>query len=523
MFAKANSSCILGLDAIPVDVEVHMRTGEHTKFTILGLGGAAVRESRDRILTAVAQSGFDLPEVIIVNLAPAEIRKESVAFDLPIALALACAAGGIPQPALEKVLAVGELSLTGEVKATPGLTAHALAAAQAGFSYVMVPEATASEAAVVQGIKVIGVRSLPQAIRILKGEERPQYCEPCAVERTAAAKTLDDVMGQGPAKRALAIAAAGSHNLLMIGPPGCGKSMLAERLSSLLPPLTHNEVLEVLRIHSIAGQDTAAILAGLRPFRSPHYVISDAGLIGGGSFPRPGEVSLAHRGVLFLDEFPEFRRGTIEAMRSPLETGWVQVARARASINYPARFQLIAAMNPCPCGRFGTTAGGCRCSHHAVRDYVARLSQPILDRIDLHVELEAVEVDDLVWSQAARTAGASTTLSQVLAARERQLSRNGVLNAEVLDATLRSQTKITHSARTLMSEAMKKLGMSARGYTRVLRVAVTIADLAEGSELTDEIVAEAISYRSLDRLTNLLHHGTPFSGGRMRRGLSASA
>lgn len=522
MFATSHSSCILGLDALPVDVEVHMREGTSSKFTILGLGGAAVRESRDRIVTALAHTGFDLPDVILVNLAPVEIRKESAAFDLPIALALACAAGGVPQSALKKILAVGELSLTGEVKPTPGLTAHALAAVQAGFEYILVPEANGGEAAVVSGIKVIGVTSLSQAIRILKGDERPQFARYEDAVSPPAIKTLDDVLGQGAAKRALAIAAAGGHNLLMIGPPGCGKSMLAERLSSLLPPLTSHEILEVLRIHSIAGQNTAAILSGVRPFRSPHYVISDAGLIGGGSMPRPGEVSLAHRGVLFLDEFPEFRRSTVEAMRSPLETGWVQVARAKASINYPARFQLIAAMNPCPCGRFGTKAGGCRCSHHAIRDYVAKLSQPILDRIDLHVELESVDVDDLVWAHDTHRVTASPSPDAIRAARERQRARNGVLNAEVLDATLRAQTQISHGARTLMSEAMKRLGMSARGYTRVLRVAVTIADLADQDELTEEIVAEAISYRSLDRLTNIIHQGTPFARSQGRRGTAAS-
>jgi magnesium chelatase family protein len=504
MFGSAYTSCLVGLDAVPVEVEVTGRSGER-RFTILGLGGAAVRESRERIVSAVERAGFDVPEVILVNLAPAEVRKESASFDLPIALALVCAVGGLPQEALSSVYACGELSLLGDVKHTVGVVAHALTAAKQKMPMILVPEEDAVEAAVVEGVRVVGVRSLSQAIRILKGAEPPQVFSKREMQAAEPVKSLDDVLGQEAAKRALEIAAAGGHNMLMIGPPGCGKSMLAERLRSLLPPLDTEHRLECLQIHSVAAQSTSSILVGVPPFRTPHYVVSDAGLIGGGAGPRPGEVSLAHRGVLFLDEFPEFRRGAVEALRSPMETGWVQIARAKASVNFPARFQLIAAMNPCPCGRLGSGVGVCRCSHYAVRDYLAKLSQPILDRIDLHVELEAVNVDDLVWAKAPATHTSRDIRARVFATRERQLQRQGVLNNELPDGLLRSQSKITDGARLLLAEAVKRIGISARGFSRVLRVATTIADLAEQEWVTEETVAEAVSYRSLDRLAAVVH------------------
>lgn len=515
MFATAHTSCIVGLDAVPVEVELTVKRGD-PKFTILGLGGAAVRESRDRIVTALQHAGFDAMCQILVNLAPAEIKKESATFDLPIAVALACALGGVPQGTLERISLCGELSLTGEVKETTGITAHAVAAAQRKHAAIFVPERCAAEAAVVKGVRVVGVRSLAQVIKILNGREAPRYEPAPTPQEQAHPKTFDDVLGQSAAKRALTIAAAGGHNILMIGPPGCGKSMLAERLAALLPPLSSSEMLEVLRIHSIAGQPTQPILSGVRPFRTPHYVISDAGLIGGGAGPRPGEISLSHRGVLFLDEFPEFRRSTVEALRSPLEIGWVQIARARASVHFPARFQLIAAMNPCPCGRFGTTSGVCRCSHHAIRDYLAKLSQPILDRIDLHVELEAVDVGDLVAARSERSGEHASLVESVSEARERQVSRQGVFNNEISDGQIRENSTITEGAKRLLAEAIKRLGMSARGYVRVVRVARTIADLAGRDEITEEMVAEAVSYRSLERLSNLIHNGRTFGSTDMR-------
>jgi magnesium chelatase family protein len=504
MFATSTTSCIVGLEAVPVEVEISVRDGER-RFTILGLGGAAVRESRERIVSALESAGFSAPEVILVNLAPAEIKKDSACFDLPIAVALACAIGAFPQESLSAISLCGELSLLGDVKSTAGITAHALSALKRGISTIMVPVENAHEAAVVKGVRVIGVRSLSQAIRILRGQEPAQYSAAQIPQRVSSPKSMDDVVGQEIAKRALSIAAAGGHNVLMIGPPGCGKSMLAERMATILPPLESEHMLEVLQIHSVANQATDPILAGARPFRTPHYVVSDAGLIGGGAGPRPGEVSLAHRGVLFLDEFPEFRRSSVEALRSPMETGWVQIARAKASLCFPARFQLIAAMNPCPCGRFGSGVGVCRCSHHAVRDYLAKLSQPILDRIDIHVELEAVAVDDLVWARPVAAANTDCLLNSVLEARERQHARQGVLNSELADGALRAHAKVTDGARLLLSEAVKRIGISARGFTRVLRVAHTIADLSGHDCITEEMVAEAVSYRCLDRLAAIIH------------------
>jgi magnesium chelatase family protein len=510
MFAVSHSSCIVGLDALPVQIELSYRAGEHD-FTILGLGGAAVKESRERIILALECSGIDARGEILVNLAPAEIKKESAAFDLPIALALACARGALPQASLRDVAFCGELSLAGDIRSTVGITAHALAAAQRGFSTIVVPHSAASEAAVVRNIRVIGAKTLGEVVQILTGRVPPEFAVPPPSRDPAALGGFVDVLGQEAAKRALTIAAAGGHNLLMIGPPGCGKSMLAERMASLLPPLDGDELLEVLRIHSIAGQPTSKILAGARPFRAPHYVISDAGLVGGGLGPRPGEISLAHRGILFLDEFPEFRRTTVEALRSPLEIGWVQLSRARASTVFPSRFQLIAAMNPCPCGRFGSKSGGCRCSHHAIRDYLAKISQPILDRIDLHVELEAVDVHDLVSARPRVASGVDERPHQVAHVRNRQLQTFGKLVSEVSDSVIRESIEVTDGAKLLLSEAIKRIGMSARGYVRVLRVARTIADLEERSRIDEEIVAEAISYRTLDRLTNLLHSGRTMS------------
>lgn len=511
MFAVVRTSCVVGLEAVPVDVEVGIKNGDR-RFSILGLGGAAVRESRERILSALEQCGINPPDAILVNLAPADIKKDSVVFDLPIALAIAAAVGAIPKTSLVNRAMCGELSLLGGVKATSGMIAHALAAVHEGIDAILVPKANAPEAALIEGINVVGIESLAEALELLKQRELPvtpsSPGHPSRPQKPSQA--LHDVRGQHLAKRALAIAAAGGHNMLMIGPPGCGKSMLAERLSTLLPPLNADELIEVLKIHSVAHQSTESIVTGCRPYRTPHYMVSDAGLIGGGAGPKPGEVSLAHRGVLFLDEFPEFKRSGIEALRSPMETGTVQIARARATVEFPARFQMIAAMNPCPCGRFGSGVGTCRCSHHAVRDYLAKLSQPILDRIDLHVELEAVRIEELVWEGSVpRGDESEDMIPKVFEARRLQYERQAVLNCELSDSNLKSILCIQDTARRLLAEMVQRLGISARGFTRILRVARTIADIEGSAEITEEIIGEAISYRSLERLSSIVYGTVP--------------
>lgn len=506
MLAVIRSTCPVGIDAIPIDVEVQAVRGK-ADFSIIGMGGHAVRESGGRIMAALHHSGFDPLQQVLVNLAPAEVRKESSSVDLPIALGLLCASGILKSSILDKTVVHGELSLDGSVKPMSGALAAAVEALRQGAKRLVIPLANAYETSLVGELEVIGVRTLGEAVAILTGRRAPHQIPRVHAKQYKPTGDLSEVRGQERALKALTIAACGGHNLLFVGPPGCGKSMLAERLPTILPPLSDEERLDAVKIYSASGLPIEPILSRVRPFRAPHHIISDVGLIGGGAVPKPGEISLAHRGVLFLDEFPEFRRVTLEALRSPMEAGTVTISRAKASVKLPADFQLVAAMNPCPCGRLGGTNGTkCRCSRAAVTSYLARLSQPILDRIDLHVELEPVGLETLTKKET--TGESSNSIFQrVLETREVQIRRQGCLNARLGPAELREKAGVEKESEELLLKAGRSLNLSARGLSRILRTARTIADLNRASNVTKGHIAEAIGFRTLEHLSKMINGG----------------